>query len=118
MHKQATPKLRETDIRDPKGNIIISPGLKVRHKKSGYEYTVDSVAQRNGKVYILLNLPEDPRFEPPMEPSLINGARGEDGKQYIYDVDSKLMFYEPEDQSDADKLAVSADEFARDYEVK
>lgn len=118
MQKRATPKLLETDVRDPKGNVIISPGLKVRHKKSGYEYTVDSVAQRNGKVYILLNLPEDPRFEPPMEPSLINGARGQDGKQYIYDVDAKVAFYEPEDQSDADKLAVSADEFARDYEVK
>lgn len=118
MRKQATSKLHETDIRDPKGNIIISPGLKVRHKKSGYEYTVDSVAQRNGKVYILLNLPEDPRFEPPMEPSLINGAYGEEGKQYIYDVDSKVMFYEPDDQSDADSLAVTADEFSRDYEVK
>lgn len=118
MRKLRTTKLHETDVHDPKGNVIISPGLKVRHKKSGYEYTVDSVAQRNGKVHILLNMPEDPRFEPPMDPSLISGAREQDGKHYIYDVDDKVAFYEPENQSDADKLAVTADEFTRDYEVK
>ena len=35
--------MNETDVKDSKGNIIISPGLKVRHKDSQFEYTVDQV---------------------------------------------------------------------------
>ena len=36
--------LSEVDVVDQRGNILVSPDLKVRHKKSGYEYTVDDVA--------------------------------------------------------------------------
>lgn len=56
----------ETDVKDKRGNIVISPGLKVRHKKSQFEYTVSSVKKdpKSGGVVITLKSPELPRFTP------------------------------------------------------
>ncbi len=57
----------ESDMFDDRGNNLLSPGLKVRHKDSNYEYTVDSVSGEEGDVQISLKLPDEPRFEPPGE---------------------------------------------------
>ncbi len=58
-------KIRETDVKDSRGEIVISPGLKVRHKESQFEYTVDSVVQdEKGGIQVVLNLPDEPRFDP------------------------------------------------------
>ena len=57
----------ESDIFDSRGNNLLSPGLKVRHKDSNFEYTVDSVSGDEGDVQISLKLPDEPRFEPPNE---------------------------------------------------
>lgn len=57
--------LGETDVRDSRGNVVIEPGLKVRHKKTQLEYTVDSVGEdRSGDLVIRLRNPEEPRFKP------------------------------------------------------
>ena len=40
--------LSEVDVLDKQGNIIISKDLKVRHKDSGYEYTVDDLPPFTG----------------------------------------------------------------------
>jgi hypothetical protein len=57
--------LGESDVRDARGNITISPGLKVRHKKTQLEYTVDSVTEdESGDLIIRMRNPEEPRFEP------------------------------------------------------
>lgn len=57
--------LGETDVRDSRGNVTISPGLKVRHKKTQLEYTVDSVGEDEaGDLVIRLLNPEEPRFKP------------------------------------------------------
>lgn len=57
--------LGETDVRDSRGNVTISAGLKVRHKKTQLEYTVDSVGEnQTGDLVIRLRNPEEPRFEP------------------------------------------------------
>ena len=55
----------ESDMFDSRGNNLLSPGLKVRHKDSNFEYTVDSVEGEEGDVQISLKLPDEPRFEPP-----------------------------------------------------
>ena len=44
-------RLKETDIQDSEGRVVISPGLKVRHKDSQFEYTVDSVVNFSKIVY-------------------------------------------------------------------
>lgn len=61
----------EADMFDDKGNHLLSPGLKVRHKDSKFEYTVDSVEGEKdaGNVKVTLKLPDEPRFDPPEEPS-------------------------------------------------
>ena len=64
--------LDELDIKDDQGKVIISPDLKVRHKKSQYEYTVDSVIEDDdGAVNVILKLPEEPRFKPPVSQDII-----------------------------------------------
>ena len=67
--------LSEVDVTDKQGNVIISKDLKVRHKKSGFEYTVDSVKQAGKDIKILLRKPEAPRVEDPGETGIIPSAR-------------------------------------------
>ena len=111
-------KLKETDLQDSQGNIVISPDLKVRHKKSQYEYTVDSVIQDDsGENVVLLRLPEEPRIEPESEESLIVDLTD---PGVIYEIDPNVSVYEPEgdDLQDDDLLAVPQEEFEKEYEVK
>ena len=111
----------ETDIQDSEGRVVISPGLKVRHKESQYEYTVDSVTKDDdGSHVVVLNLPENPRFEPssPEEEMISDLTK----KDVIYEVDPSLVVYEPEEQGEeepgVDFLAVPEKEFEYEYEVK
>lgn len=52
------------NIYDKKGHLLITPDLKVRHKKSGFEYTVKNVMRSggNGELRIILGPPEMPRI--------------------------------------------------------
>ena len=116
--------IKETDVQDARGNVVIAPDLKVRHKDSQYEYTVDSVVKdESGNNVILLRLPEEPRFEPapgatPLTSDLTN-------KNVIYETDPTIMIYEPDSQSlddsqhsEEEYLAVPQEEFEKEYEVK
>ena len=113
--------LKEIDVQDKEGRVVISPDLKVRHKKSQYEYTVDSVTQDDsGKQIVLLRMPEEPRIEKDSqekEPELMKDLRS---SSVLYEIDPTIMIYEPEEgeESDEDLLAVPSDEFEREYEVK
>ena len=115
-------RLKETDVQDSEGRIIISPGLKVRHKESQFEYTVDSVVKDDkGEHVVVLNLPEEPRFDTPEPDDIV--ITDMSGKDVIYEVDPSVVLFEPEDESlepeeGLDYLAVSEDEFEKDYEVK
>ena len=40
---EAAHGINEVEVHDKQGKIIISPGLKVRHKKSKFEYTVQGI---------------------------------------------------------------------------
>ena len=59
--------LKEADVFDDEGNLVIGKDLKVRHKESQYEYTIDDILgdPDTGTVQIALRLPDEPRFEPP-----------------------------------------------------
>ncbi len=114
-------KLSEIDVQDSTGRVVISPGLKVRHKESQYEYTVDSVTQDEaGSHVVVLNLPEEPRFDvPPQGDEIISDLQTAD---VIYEVDPNVLVYEPREDEpedpEEDFLAVPEDEFEKDYEVK
>ena len=119
-------KIRETDLKDRRGNIVISPGLKVRHKKSQFEYTVDSVVQdRSGKIVILLKKPDVGRFDAASKKSpkrLVDRGRN---PPVIYEVDPiedfSTSYYAPGEEEPVnqdDRVAISVKEFEKDYEVK
>ena len=114
--------MNETDAKDKRGNIIISPGLKVRHKKSQFEYTVDSVIKEpSGVVTIMLKMPEEPRFEPEEAEEIISDRKK---SNILYEAepvdDLASLYYIPseDDVQEDDLLAVPADEFEKEYEVK
>lgn len=115
-------KLKETDIQDKQGNVLISPDLKVRHKDSQYEYTVDSVIKDdNDEIVVLLRLPEVPRIDQEdqeVAPDLMKGIEGAD---VLYEIDPNVSVYEPDEGDESeepDLLAVPKDEFEKEYEVK
>ena len=114
-------QLKELDLQDKQGNIVISPDLKVRHKKSQYEYTVDSVMQDDeGETVVLLRMPDQPRIkkdDQPVVPDLMKGLADAD---VLYEIDPDISVYEPDEESASspdDLLAVSKDEFEKEYEV-
>jgi len=115
-------QLKELDVQDKQGNIVISPDLKVRHKDSQYEYTVDSVIKdEKGETVVLLRLPEEPRIDPRDQTSSPQLVRDLSAGKVLYEIDPDVSVYEPEEEapeSDEDLLAVPSSEFEKEYEVK
>lgn len=114
-------KVTEIKIKDKLGNIVISPGLKV-YSKEGVEYTVAKIVKdKTGKIVILMNKPDAPRFIPQRsKESLVDSP-----KKYTYVSESiedfSTEYYTPEETSPPSKedlFAVSQEEFERNYEVK
>ena len=115
--------MNETDVKDSRGNVVISPGLKVRHKDSQFEYTVDQVLQEpSGDVTVMLASPESPRFEPAATEDVLSDKK--DKNKVLYEAEPvgslDTIFYVPdeEDKSEDDLLAVPAKEFEKEYEIK
>ena len=125
----------EADMFDAAGNQLLSPGLKVRHKKSGYEYTVDHVEGEGDNAKVFLRHPETPRFKPPQVDTQL--TEGDDEERVKVDqVDlAKVMGSEglesnPEANSTQDPmdvmkqqatgslLQIPRKEFEKEYEVK
>ena len=119
--------LDETDVKDDQGNVIIAPGLKVRHKGSQFEYTVDNVVtDDNDVINVILQMPEDPRFIPPPEEDvIISDDLQRDPMLYEVDPNGLYLDVPPEEiedpnapLKDGELLAVPQDEFEKEYEVK
>ena len=114
--------LKELDVQDKSGNVVISPDLKVRHKDSQYEYTVDAVIKdENGDNVVLLRMPEEPRVDVTKTDTSPDLMRDLADKKVLYEVDPEIVVYEPseeETQSSEDLLAVPSKEFEKEYEVK
>ena len=131
--------LEETDVFDDRGNMILGKDLKVKHKKTQYEYTVDDVYkdQDTGEVMIALRLPEEPRFSsPPEEESVISDITTSDilGEDDLLDpsvIHSKSTHLNMNDLITTDAspslsiddnneviFVINQDEFEKDYEVK
>ena len=101
--------ISEVNVIDDQGNIIISKDLKVRHKKSGYEYTIDSVTGDGEDLEIVLRDPEEPRVEP------------QDGEDIISDAldlsDLGLTADDIDLDRDEDIFIVSKEDFEKEFEV-
>lgn len=111
-------QFNESDVLDDEGRIIISPGLKVRHKKSQYEYTVDGVVKDGDSLNVVLNMPEEPRVDPPIPDPEVLDSYSLDAGNTMYEIDEDGLYLEPEKEEDSDLLVVPQKEFESDYEVK
>ena len=99
---------------------MISPDLKVRHKDSGYEYTIDKVEGEEGdEVKIYLRSPESPRVEPaPEEKSLLGEPRQEEILGEEDEDTSSPGSADPEaDDDEQTVFVIDQDEFEKEYEV-
>ena len=112
--------VKEADVFDNNGNLLITNDLKVRHKKSQYEYTVDDVFAdpASGELKIVLRLPDEPRFDAPGE----EGVIADTPVPAVLGEDELMMSPEEEGVLDTedDELVFVVDqaEFEKDYEVK
>ena len=97
--------INETKIRDENGKVIVDPDLKVRHKKSGFEYTIKKINDENGVVSIILRTPDTPRFTDQAIPDQVIAGRGPEHVEFI------------KPKKDNDSFEVSQQEFEKEYEV-
>tara|TARA_R100000008_G_C3567911_1_gene160235 strand:- start:680 stop:1030 length:351 start_codon:yes stop_codon:yes gene_type:complete len=114
-------KFLEADVTDSQGEIVISPGLKVRHKESQFEYTVDNVVDDGGEINIVLKMPESPRVEPDKpDPEMLDSTStmNKSNREQVYEVDPEGFYLEPEDPGSEDLMVVPQEEFEAEYEVK
>lgn len=116
--------LGETEVRDSHDNVVIKPGLKVRHKASQFEYTVDSVEgdPETGKLTITMLSPETPRFDPPHGEEFIGEQTpliGTEPAQLLADEPAPRGEVGPDSVPEEDVVfVVDEKEFEKDYEVK
>ncbi len=128
----------ESDVFDDRGNLILSPDLKVRHKKSGYEYTIAHVkGDKPGDIQIVLREPEEPRFDPPGGGEEVLGGPDDAGALNEEDADPRIPdLLDPEagpvdvdaqvqaiaqvaDEEPQDEVVfvIDQEEFEKEYEV-
>ncbi|HIL99154.1 MAG TPA: hypothetical protein EYG51_25095 [Pseudomonadales bacterium] len=125
--------VREADVFDDRGNMVLGKDLKVHHKESGLEYTVDDVvSDAQGKVKIVLRLPDEPRFEPPGEEGILSDSPNleqhlsEDDllapESAIGDLSLASKQEEPlptrDEFEDTEVFVIDQEEFEKEYEVK
>ena len=109
--KRLLEALKEVDVLDKEGNVLISKDLKVFHKDSGYEYTVDDVLKTPDGIKIVLRSPETPRFPPASSTDIVAEVDGtEETHEYL---SSTLV-----DDESGDLFVVDEESFEKEYEVK
>jgi len=135
--RESQISIREADMFDKEGNQLLSQGLKVRHKASGYEYTVDHVEGKGEDAVVFLRHPETPRFKP--ADSMAQLSEGDEENQERIKVDmvdlEKVMGSQGDStRPSADRgqdpldtmkqmskgslLQITKSEFEKEYEVK
>jgi len=116
---EAARGINEVEVHDKQGKIIISPGLKVRHKKSKFEYTVQGI-DAAAKTVSLLS-PETPRVT--STPSGSSKMKMLPDEELVALMSSKieipadLLRGSEEGEQDDEVLSVSFAEFTKNYEV-
>ena len=112
---EAAFRLLETKVFDDEGNLLLSPGLKVKHEDSGYEYSIDHVDGEGPAAIIYLRHPDVPRFDPPENLSPLNELEEE-----VITPKPVASKQPPSAQSQVDKsslLSVTVADFEKDYIV-
>ena len=106
LQLEIAAKIAEAQLVDQRGNVLLSQDLKVKHKESGYEYTVDRVEGEGDNTIIYLRKPEIPRINPPM---VSKPMHEED--EYL---PVSVVPQEDEDET-PDVFAITVSEFEKEY---
>ena len=109
--------ISETDVVDKEGNVLISKDLKVVHKDSGYEYTVDDVVKTGDKVSIVLRAPDEPRFEPAPSTDILDELDKQLTNFISGDVEISHDGEAPSEDT-GDVFVVDEEAFEKEYEIK
>jgi len=123
--------LGEADLVNDRGDVLITRDLKVRHKKSGYEYTVDDVVKQGDSLKVILRSPETPRVEDPGAEMLLgepknNELLGEEDMPPEVPAGAEASVSVPDVTSlggddfvdEEVYFIIDEEEFEKDYEVK
>jgi hypothetical protein len=120
--------LEETEVIDDRGNMVIGKDLKIRHKTSQFEYTVDDVLEDpdSGDIQIALRMPEDPRVEPAPEDHDVLTDIGLEGPEVLGEQDPASTEDITGTHDDAPDTSlgqeeiffIDQEEFEKEYEVK
>ena len=115
--------MSETDLLDKQGKVVVQKGLKVRHKDSQYEYTVDSVMQGpDGKVSVKLRNPDVARISPADSMDIMAEDDLVAPIAQTHDAEGEMPVSPSKDNSeeisDDDVFVVDQAEFEKEYEVK
>ncbi len=105
-------RLLEVKVFNERGDLLLSKGLKVRHKSSGYEYTVDHVEGEGDAAIVFLRHPDVPRFQPPDSGEPLNE---QDDEAPVEDL-PPVMAQKSDEQ--VGMLRVSLKDFEKEYEVE
>lgn len=118
LQLEVAAKLAESEVSDSRGNVLIAKDLKVRHKESGYEYTVDHVDGDGNDMIIYLRKPEVPRVEVPLVAKRMNEMeRSADIDIINIEMPDGESLADNSNQELEDVFAVKADEFEKEYVV-
>ena len=116
--------LTETDILNKSGKVVVGQGLKVRHKDSQFEYTIDSIEQGpDGEYKVTLRNPDAPRFEPAPSDALLGEEDGLLAAPPAPSTEAEpVVKVKPEDKDEPlvgpdDLIVIDQEEFEKDYEV-
>ena len=101
----------EADVFNDRGDLLLAKGLKVRHKDSGYEYTVDHVEGEGDSAIVFLRHPDVPRFQPPASTDPLVEQEEEDS------ANQPPVLAKKSDEM-VGLLRVSLEDFEKDYEVE
>ena len=117
--------LTETDLLDKSGKVVVGAGLKVRHKDSQFEYTIDTVEQGpDGEYKVTLRNPDTPRFEPAESDSLLgeeDGLLPTPALESIPDEEVVKVATNTDEEplvGPDDLIVIDQKEFEKDYEVR
>lgn len=127
-YKRLCEVLGETETRDKRGNFVISPDLKVRHKESQFEYTVKDVHEdpKSGKMVIILQSPEAPRFDASHgeqfvgeeTPMLTSKRTPKRDMSHVEKIDAMSADETSASLDDVEEFEVDEKDFKKDYEVR
>jgi len=108
LQLEVAAKIAEAQLLDQKGNVLVTQDLKVKHKESGYEYTVDRVEGEGEEAVIYLRKPDVARFTPPAASKQMNELDGE-----LTDLATPPVSLEKEEPEEVFPVTVS--DFEKEY---